>query len=72
MGISHAIRTSPLLAAGRSLLRLSCRSGLWAVAFAFQYLSLCVTLLIFALIIGLRILAAAPVLLRPPDLRPQP
>ena len=35
MGISHAIKTSPSRAAGRSLPRLSYRSGFWAVAFAF-------------------------------------
>ena len=35
MGISHAIKTSPSRPAGRSLPRLSYRSGFWAVAFAF-------------------------------------
>jgi MFS family permease len=39
---------------------------------ALQHLSPRVTLLIFALVVGLGILAAAPVLVRPPDVHSQP
>ena len=63
----------------RTMPRLSRSAGFWAVAFSFLvvaafstapsslYVSPRVTLLVFALVVGLGILAAAPVLVRPAD-----
>ena len=92
MGISQAIKTSSPRAAGRSLPRLSFRSGFfyeqrehlsspWSgcsrgwpagLGIALKYLRPRLTPLISALIVGLGIFAAAPVLVRPPDVRSQP